>query len=117
MPKDQGQGLGVSSVRKKTKHARRACRSFFKTTQANCGFPTPLGLHHNLFLAGYPEAARRVWQASKAFATFKPKKITPVPRPPPVDPNMDAMLNLEAARLSNDAQVVLQEEAARTNLA
>ena len=50
-------------------------------------------------------------------ATFKPKKITPVPRPPPVDPNMDAMLNLEAARLSNDAQVVLQEEAARTNLA
>ena len=74
-------------------------------------------VHHNLFLAGYPEAARRVWQASKAFATFKPKKITPVPRPPPVDPNMDAMLNLEATRLSNDAQVVLQEEAARTNLA
>ena len=55
-------------------------------------------VHHNLFLAGYPEAARRVWQASKAFATFKPKKITPV-------------------RLSKDAEVVLHEEATRTNLA
>ena len=74
-------------------------------------------VHHNLFLAGYPEAARRVWMASKAFATFKPKKITPVPRPPPVDPSLDAMLNLEATRLSKDAEMVLRQEAARTNLA
>ena len=37
---------------------------------------------HYLFLMGHPEAARKAWRASKAFQTWKPKKIEPVPRPP-----------------------------------
>jgi hypothetical protein len=34
---------------------------------------------HYLFLMGGPDAARACWINSKAFKTFKPKRIVPVP--------------------------------------
>ena len=37
---------------------------------------------HYLFLMGYPKQARDVWMHSKAYKTFVPKKLTPVPKPP-----------------------------------
>ena len=34
-------------------------------------------VRHFLFMMGYPEKALKIWRESKAFKTYKPKKLAP----------------------------------------